>query len=53
MVFVTVEGCVLTAMGIKPDGTVFDATTLTKVCVVPTPIIEFDWHIFLPVIWKK
>jgi predicted phosphodiesterase len=52
-VFVTVEGCVLTAMGIKPDGTVFDATTLTKVCVVPTPIIEFDWHIFLPVIWKK
>jgi acid phosphatase type 7 len=51
-VFVTVEGCVLTAMGIKPDGTVFDATTLTKVCVVPTPIIELDGQIFLPVIWK-
>lgn len=58
-VFVTVEGCVLTAFAIKPDGTVFDATTLTKTCVAPTPtpeptpVIELDGQIFLPVIWKK
>jgi len=57
-VFVTIDGCTLNLQAIKPDGTVFDATTLTKTCLVPTlapeptPIIDFDWHIFLPVIWK-
>ena len=52
-VFVTVEGCSLTVMAIKPDGTLFDATTLTKTCAAPTPVIELDWQIFLPVIWKR
>jgi predicted phosphodiesterase len=55
--FVTVEGCTLTAMAIKPDGTLFDATTLTKPCPAPTPeptpVVEFNWHVFLPVIWKE
>jgi hypothetical protein len=54
--FVTVEGCALTVMAIKPDGTLFDATTLSKPCSPPTPAptpeIEFDWPVFLPVIWK-
>jgi predicted phosphodiesterase len=54
-VFVTVEGCALTLMAIKPDGTLFDATTLSKPCAppTPTPAIEFDWQVFLPVIWKR
>ncbi|CAG0929485.1 Alkaline phosphatase [Thermoflexales bacterium] len=58
--FVTIEGCILTVLAIKPDGTVFDATTLTKACpaptpeptLVPTPSLEFEWPVFLPVIWK-
>jgi predicted phosphodiesterase len=60
-VFVTIEGCILTLLAIKPDGTVFDATTLTKTCLVPTPeptpvptpVIAFEGPPFLPVIWKK
>jgi len=56
-VLATLDGCTLTLQAIKPDGTIFDATTLTKTCLVPTPIptpiIEFDWHFFLPVIWKS
>jgi hypothetical protein len=57
--FVTVEGCALTVMAIKPDGTLFDATTLTKTCIAPTPapeptpVIELDGQVFLPVIWKR
>ncbi len=57
VVFVTVDGCSLTLQAIKPDGTIFDSTTLTKACLVPTPEstpdIKFGWQIFLPVIWKK
>jgi predicted phosphodiesterase len=46
-VFVTVDGCTLSLQAVKPDGAVFDSTTLTKPC------ITLDKHIFLPVIWKK
>jgi predicted phosphodiesterase len=57
MVFVSVDDCTLTLQSVKPDGTVFDSTTLSKVCAVPTvgptPGIDFEWQIFLPVIWKK
>jgi hypothetical protein len=60
-VLVTVEGCILTLLAIKPDGTVFDATTLTKTCLaptpeptlVPTPSFKFEGPMFLPVIWKE
>jgi predicted phosphodiesterase len=56
-VFVTVDGCTLTLQAIKPDGTVFDSTTLTKTCLVPTagpvPGLEFGAPLFLPVIWKE
>jgi acid phosphatase type 7 len=56
-VSVTIDGCTLTLQAVKPDGTVFDTTTLTKECLVPTatppPGIEFDGQIFLPIIWKK
>jgi len=56
-VLATLDGCTLTLQAVKPDGTIFDATTLSKTCLVPTPIptpiIEFDWHFFLPVIWKS
>lgn len=60
-VFVTVEGCILTVLAIKPDGTVFDATTLTKSCpaptpeptLAPTPSFNFEGPMFLPVIWKE
>ena len=56
-VFVTVAGCTLTLQAIKPDGTVFDSTTLTKTCLVPaagpTPSIESGAPLFLPVIWKE
>jgi predicted phosphodiesterase len=55
--FVTVDGCTLTLQAVKPDGTVFDSTTLTKTCLSPTPeptsVIELGWQIFLPVIWKE
>ncbi len=60
-VFATLDGCTLTLQAIKPDGTVFDATTLEKTCAIPTPeptatpaaIITLDGPCFLPVIWKK
>jgi len=60
-VFATLDGCTLTLQAIKPDGTVFDATTLEKTCVMPTPepaatpvvIITLDGPRFLPVIWKQ
>lgn len=39
-VYITVAGSTLTLQVIKPDGTVFDSTTLIK-------------QIFLPVIWKQ
>lgn len=56
-VFVTVDGCTLTLQAIKPDGTVFDSTSLTKMCLVPTarptPDIEYGAPVFLPVIWKE
>ncbi len=55
-VFATLEGCTLTLRAVKPDGTAFDSTTLTKTCLiparVPTPSFEFDGLPFLPVIWK-
>lgn len=46
-VFVNVDGCILNLQAVKPDGTVFDSTTLTKPC------ITLDKIIFLPVIWKQ
>ena len=56
-VFVTVDECTLKLQAIKPDGTVIDSTTLTKTCLVATPVptlnLELDGPIFLPVIWKK
>jgi predicted phosphodiesterase len=60
-VWVTVGGCTLIVQAIKPDGTVFDATTLEKTCLPPTSeptptpvvIIHLDGPRFLPVIWKK
>jgi hypothetical protein len=56
-VFVTAAGCTLTLQAIKPDGTVFDSTTLTKICLAPTaeptPRIEFGGPLFLPMIWKE
>ena len=55
-VFATVDGCTLTLQAVKPDGTIFDSATLTKPCLVPTPeptpSIELNWQVFLPVIWK-
>ncbi len=66
-VLVSVAGCTLTLQAIKPDGTVFDSTTLTKACAAPTPtsvptvaptstpsaVFTLDNGIFLPVIWKR
>jgi acid phosphatase type 7 len=58
-VFATLDGCTLTLQAIKPDGTIFDTTKLEKDCLPPTPepsatpAFEFDWHFFLPVIWKN
>ena len=68
-VLATLDGCTLTLQAVKPDGTIFDATTLLAAGVAPPalaappasgrwtigppPIIEFDWHFFLPVIWKS
>ncbi len=56
-VFVSVDGCTLTLQAIKPDGTVFDSTTLTKTCLVPTaepvPGLQLGAPLFLPVIWKE
>lgn len=46
-VFATLDGCTLALQALRPDGTVFDSTTLTRPC------ITLDKHIFLPVIWKK
>ena len=61
-VVVDVDGCTLNLQAVKPDGTVFDALTLNKVCAEPTPIptpspvptLTFTptaW-IFLPVLLK-
>ncbi len=56
-VFVTVAGCTLNLQAIKPNGTVFDSTTLTKTCLsstpMPLPDFELGGQIFLPVIWKE
>ncbi len=60
-VFVTIDGCALTLQAIKPDGMIFDSTTLTKTCLaptpeptlVPTPSFELEGPIFLPVIRKE
>jgi 3',5'-cyclic AMP phosphodiesterase CpdA len=66
-VFVSVDGCTLTLQAVKPDGTVFDSTALTKDCLVPTPeptlaptftptpipSFELEGPMFLPVIWKE
>jgi acid phosphatase type 7 len=56
-VFVRINGCTLTLEAVKPDGIVFDTTTLTKTCLVSTsePTFSFtlEGPIFLPVIWKK
>ncbi len=56
-VFVTSDGCTLKLQAVKPDGTVFDSTTLTKTCFIPTPVstpvVERDQHVFLPVLWKE
>jgi acid phosphatase type 7 len=60
-VFATLDGCTLTLQAIKPDGMVFDATKLEKICAAPTPeptatpaiIITLDGPRFLPVIWKN
>jgi len=56
-VFVTINRCTLTLEAVKPDGTVFDTTTLTKTCLVPTsePTFSFTFEgpVFLPVIWRK
>jgi hypothetical protein len=59
-VFVTLDGCTLTLQAIKPDGTIFDTSTLTKPCVHPNPepttdpfpTIELMWPLYLPVVWK-
>lgn len=37
-VVVDVDNCTLNLQAVKPDGTVFDALTLNKVCAEPTPI---------------
>ncbi len=68
-VFVSAEGCTLALQAVRPDGTVFDSTTLTKVCAAPSPTLApaptgaprptpgstftLAGPIFLPVIWKK
>ncbi len=56
-VFATLDGCTLTLQAVKPDGAIFDSTTLTKTCFTPTPastpVVELNQHIFLPVIWKE
>ena len=60
-VFVTIDGCTLTLQAIKPDGTVFDSTTLSKQCIVPTreptlsplPASVLEGPVFLPVLWKE
>jgi predicted phosphodiesterase len=66
-VFVKIDRCTLTLQAIKPDGTIFDSTTLTKVCAapapVPAPMIEprptpspvfaLQAPCYLPVIWKR
>ena len=56
-VFATLDGCTLKLQAVKPDGTVFDSTTLTKTCLAPTPTptpdIDLDGQHFLPVIWKE
>ena len=56
-VLATVDSCTLKLQAIKPDGTVFDSTRLTKTCLVstpaPTPDIKIGGQIFLPVVWKK
>jgi predicted phosphodiesterase len=49
-VFATLTGCKLTLQAIKPDGTVFDSTTLTKNCPPP---IELKWPLDLPVVWRE
>jgi predicted phosphodiesterase len=46
-VYAALDGCTLTLQAIKPDGTVFDSTTLTRPC------ITLDRRVFLPVIWAK
>ncbi len=45
-VLVNITGCLLHLQAIRPDGTVFDSTTLAKPC------FPLDKHFFLPVIWK-
>jgi predicted phosphodiesterase len=45
--FVTVNSCLVKLQAVKPDGTVFDSTTLAKPC------FPLDQQIFLPVIWKN
>ncbi len=64
-VLASIDHCALTLQAIKPDGTIFDKTTLTKDCPAPavapaplptpTPRIDFvvSGPVFLPVIWKR
>jgi 3',5'-cyclic AMP phosphodiesterase CpdA len=57
-VYVTVDGCTLTLQAIKPDGAVFDSTTLRHECAVPTPeptatiaFMPTGW-LYLPIVLK-
>lgn len=63
-VYVTVSACVVQLQAIKPDGTVFDALTLSHDCpaptatpiasLVPTPTLDFTptaW-LYLPIMLK-
>ena len=66
-VFVSIDQCQLTLRAVKPDGTIFDSTTLTKECAAPTltptstdeptpaPSATFApvAPCYLPIIWKR
>ena len=62
-VSVDVDRCTLNLQAVKPDGTVFDALTLSKTCVqptpaptvtpVPTPAFVPSTLVFLPVLLKE
>jgi predicted phosphodiesterase len=49
-VFATLTGCTLTLQAIKPDGTIFDSTMLSKNCPLP---VDLKWPLYLPIVWKE
>jgi predicted phosphodiesterase len=56
-VFASMDSCTLSLEAVKLDGVIIDTMKLTKACAIPTPEptpqIELDRPLFLPIIRKR